>query len=264
MINGKSAPAVNITLIAACTPESIFVEPSKTYQIRVIGGMALSTVVLGLENHTDLNVIAADGRYTEKWNTDHIQIVSGQRFDFTTRKLSEESLNKLQRSTFWIQIEPRYRPSDPVMWACLSYEGSDCGAVPSKKLLSLPSKVYDWAEYALEPFRPNNFPRVDEVTRRVFLSAEQLVNVAGSGSLRWNVRNQTWYENTRQDPYLVEIYTYGDQAIPTTGTKVCRDCFSSASDAYVAKVGDVIEIVWVNEPDDQVGGFDLHSLHGNA
>ncbi|KAJ5591953.1 uncharacterized protein N7459_002322 [Penicillium hispanicum] len=79
LVNGKNYPAreANETLTSTpyakpdysvqgpCEPEIIKVKLDQTYRMRVVGGVALSPLVFGFEDHDNLTIIAADSRYTE-------------------------------------------------------------------------------------------------------------------------------------------------------------------------------------------------------
>jgi len=267
--------------VSSCGPDIIQVEPNKTYRMRVVGGPALNLVTMGFENHEELLVMAADGKYTKLAKTDRIQIASGQRFDFLLHTKTEDELRALQKSAFWIQMETRYRPMNVSGYALLSYKttgdltfNSTVNiARPEKQPLSLPNKVYDWLEYVLEPLEPNGFPTADMVDRTVVLTSLQLVVEEGVYAA---VSNHTWTEtnqhrgNTpfwRRDhqngvPYLVDIFRRGENAIPDYERAVQKHGgWDPDLNVYVAKVGEVIDIVMVNQPNGLIIGFDLHPWH---
>lgn len=128
-------------------------------------------------------------------------------------------------------------------------------------------------EYTLQPLRPNGFPSAKEVTRQVVLRSSQLL---ASSGLFWSVQNHTWtetnqhlgntsYSNTSPNagiPYLVDIYNRGDAAIPDYETTVKNHGgWDPNLNVYVAKVGEIIDVILVNEPNGGPFGFDNHPWH---
>ncbi|KAJ5155839.1 L-ascorbate oxidase [Penicillium capsulatum] len=267
--NPESAPLPD----EPCEPEIIKVKPNTTYRMRTIGGVALSPLVSGLEEHDNLTVIAADSHYTKPAETNMIQIGSGQRYDFILHTKTERELRDIGKSLFWMQIETRYRRQNNTFYALLSYETDDHSAPkvpdspPEKRPITIPYSIQDWLEYTLEPIEDNNFPTADQVTRRVVLTSAQLQ--AKSGSTYWTINNRTWNANDQQRkgrsadmPYLVQIYKDGNRAIPDYDNAVQNHAgWDPQFNVYPARIGEVIDIILVNEPNDQSGGFDTHPWH---
>ena len=268
----KSEPSV-------CGPEVIHVEPGKVYRIRMIGGTGLNLVSLAFEDHPELSVMAADARYTKLADTDRIQIASGQRYDFLLRTKMEHELRRLGKTDFWIQLEGRYRPINTTSYALLSYACDLAArqttglAPPAKPPLTITNTIQDWLEYTLEPLKPNGFPGANKVNRQVFLRAAQLTAMSGVFA---SVNNHTWTESNQHrgntsfsssnrvggTPYLVDIYRRGDAAIPDFETTVKQyGGWDPNFNVYVAKVGEIIDIILINEPDGLPIGFDIHPWH---
>ncbi|KAI9038588.1 L-ascorbate oxidase [Aspergillus affinis] len=101
----KPNPSSNET----CTPEVIKVKPNQSYRMRTIGDVALSPLVFAVEDHDNLTVIAVDSRYTKPAETNIMQVGSGQRYDFILNTKTEDELQQLGKSLFWIQLETRYQ-----------------------------------------------------------------------------------------------------------------------------------------------------------
>ena len=267
------------SILSSCGPEVIQVEPGKTYRMRMIGGAALNLISLAFEDHPELLVIAADAKYTKVTNTDRIQIAGGQRYDFLLQTKTEDELRRLGKTSFWIQLEGRYRPINTTSYAVLSYTTNNVVnqttalVPPTKAPLTIPNKVQDWLEYELEPLKPNGFPSADKVDREVVLTSAQLVATSGVFAA---VENRTWTESNQHlgdtafddrnstigTPYLVDIYKRGDAAIPDYETTVQKHGgYDSNLNVYVAKVGEIIDIILINQPDGLDIGFDIHPWH---
>ncbi|KAJ6008078.1 multi-copper oxidase [Penicillium herquei] len=249
------------------------------YRFRAIGGVALSPLAFALEDHDNLTVISIDGAYTKPANTDLIEMAGGQRYDFLLETKSKEELQKLGKRNFWIQVENRYRAVNTTSYAILSYKTDlDLNKTippspPQEKPIYIPWALQDWMEYTFEPLVDNDFPSADEVTREVYLAAVQ--RQADNGVF-WTMNNHTWTEEnqhegdtpvnntslTHDNPYLVDIYLKGEQAIPDYETAVREhEGWDPELNVYAAKVGEVIDIIFLNQANVYDGGFDAHPFH---
>ncbi|KAJ9257400.1 hypothetical protein DTO207G8_2154 [Paecilomyces variotii] len=269
----------DLSIQSVCGPEVIEVEPDKIYRIRSVGAMAQSLVSFAFEDHQNLSVIAADARYTKPVDTDHIQVGSGQRFDFLLRTKSESELQHLGKSMFWVQFETRFRPINTTSYAVLSYKTNLSlnhtipSSPPAQTPLTLSTDVQSWLEYTLEPLQPNDFPTADQVTRQVILVSESLV--ARSGQFQ-TINNHTWTEHNEHlggtpandtspsvgVPYLVNIYRKGQKAIPDYETAVQHfGGWDPRLNVYPAEVGEIIDIILVLKPNPSTGDIDPHPWH---
>lgn len=240
--------------------------------------------MFALEDHGNLTVIAADSRCTQPGEANIMQVGSGQRYDFILDTKTEDELQALGKSLFWIQLETRYRQQNNTFYALLEYEADDNlnksipDSPPAKKPVHIPYSIQDWLEYTLEPLQDNNFPTADQVTRQIFLTSAQIVYPDPNGAY-WTVNNHTWIENSEnQDsksyknrtpshdsPYLVQIYDKGDKAIPEYENAVQNHRgWDPDLNVYPARVGEVIDIILINQPKGQDGGFDTHPWHAHG
>jgi L-ascorbate oxidase len=274
LVNGNSPEAKSEAgpddTALQCGPELIQVSPDKTYRFRHIDAAALSALTYGIENHDEITIIEADGSYTQPAQTDRIVSGSGQRFDYLLKTKSEAELQSLGKRNFWIQVEIRDRPVNYTSYACLSYDGQGCGSVPAQDspVIDLPRDTTTWLEYTLSPLNSNNFPTLDQVTRRVTILTEQ-VNI--SGALVWHFNGRLVdVDAPHPTPYLVDVYEQGGAAIPTISDASTTDAnssdagFDSALGVYGASLGEVLEIIWVQRPNIPAGGFDAHPLHAHG
>ena len=204
LVNGQSGNA-SFTNAAddSCKPAIIEVEPDKTYRLRFTGLTAISFVLLGIEDHEDLTVIEADGKYTKPAGTDHIQVASGQRFSALLTTKSQKELDEGGKTSYWIRYENRDRPTDVAGYALLRYRCPPSSAVANQDLPDqLPSvppvtlsrdlaEYTQWLEYTLEPLEDEEpFPTASEVTRTVYITLNQQVvdgyfNGSFVGRLLW-------------------------------------------------------------------------------
>lgn len=262
-----------------CSAAVIKVKPGKKYRFRAIGGVALSPLAFALEDHEDLSIISIDGAYTKPAKTNLIEMAGGQRYDFLLKTKSKKWLKSQGKSSFWIQIETRYRPINTTFYAILDYE-TDLhlnttipSSPPDVKPVHIPYDLEDWMAYTFEPLYDNDFPSADMVTREVYMNSIQIQSPLGSFS---TFNNHTWTEEdqheggtaatdvhmTANTPYLIDIYRRGEKAIPDYDTAVKEHGgWDPALNVYAAKAGEVIDIIFVNEPNGLASGFDAHPFH---
>jgi L-ascorbate oxidase len=238
------------------------VSPGKVYRFRFIGATAISLVSLGVESHDNLTIIAADASYTQPYSVSHVQVASGQRFDVLFHAKTDDELEADSRSTYFIQMETRERPSTALAYAVLRYVNSaPVPAAPSTRPLTLPKNTSDWAEYALQPLVPNDFPSLNEVTRRVIVTVAQVL----AGTIVWRQDNTSFTEQSRQVPYLVDIYKKGDAAIPDYDGAVANGGIDPVFNAFPARIGEVLEIVIQNTGSlSGNGSLDVHPFHAHG
>lgn len=276
-ILNTSPPWANSVDAEPCGPEVISVKPNTTYRLRAIAAVALSPYVFAIENHGNLEIIAADAGYTKPAKTDIIEMASGQRYDFLLKTKGENELREVGKTQFWLQIETRYRQQNNTFYAILSYdtnmasdyESTVPAAPPQKRPVFIPFQLQHWLQYVLEPLTPNGFPSTMQVTRKVYLFAAQLVFTNGD---YWTANNRTWTESLDHDtgnnitksdePYLVSIYKHGENVIPDYDDAVKNyGGWDPRLNVYPARIGEIIDIILVNEPNGLSGGFDAHPWH---
>ncbi|KAL9115517.1 MAG: hypothetical protein Q9227_000838 [Pyrenula ochraceoflavens] len=251
----------------SCAPHIINVDPGKTYRLRFIGGTAISLVTLGIEGHDELPIIEADGQYTQEYTTDHLQVASGSRFSVLFQTKTAQEIQTSGKSQYWMQLENRERPANVTSYAILSYNLPDSAQntttpnIPSKKPLTLPSKVYDWLEYSLQPLDPtlDPFPPSSSVTRRVYITNVQL----SAGTLQWQANGDIWQTSRVPSPYLVDIYARGQSAIPNYAAALANNGWDPSSLAFPAHINETLEIIWQND-NGYSGGWDIHPFHAHG
>ncbi|KAI4593308.1 hypothetical protein KJ359_009839 [Pestalotiopsis sp. 9143b] len=281
MLNDRSG---NVSMRDApdqsCVPYVITVEPGKTYRLRFVGGTALSFIMLGIEGHSELTIIEADGEYTKPVTTDHIQIGSGQRFSALLKTKTQEELDADGMTSYWIRYENRDRPANVSGYGLLQYikPGTYLQGPPQDLPRESPVKLTrnlaeytSWLEYSLEALNPlETFPTLEEVTRTVYIQLNQHVvdgfyNGSVNGKLEWDANNLTWTEDKLGDdhftPYLVSAYLKG--TVPDYDAAVANGGWDPATRAFPARVGETLDIVWLSNSG-PTGGFDSHPMHAHG
>lgn len=266
LINGKGVSnTVTNNDTSSCPLPIISVEPGKTYRFRFTGATALSFVSLAFEGH-NLSVIEADGAYSKPVNTSFMQVGPGQRYSALLKTKTCEELQS--NKTFWIQTETRERPTIYQGYGVLAYSGgcdlptpSNDTQMPSSPPLTLPNTTLGFLDYQLQPFDTANsdFPSAKEVTRRVTITVQQIVN----GSIVWHENGLPWMENFPRKPYLVDLYEHDESGLPNYQTAVANGGMDNRTRAFPAKLGEVLEIVIQNSGATN-GGLDVHPFHAHG
>ncbi|KAK9241639.1 multicopper oxidase-domain-containing protein [Lipomyces tetrasporus] len=167
---------------------------------------ALSIVSAAFQGH-NLTIIEADGSYTRPYDIDYLQVGSGQRLSALLQTKTHEEL-RLDRANgiyqYYLQLETRERPTTLRTYAVLTYPGGTnaVSTVPATTPLSLPNMTLGWMDYQLRPLKCTDFPTLAEVTRRVTVTVQQIVN----NSITWAENGLPWTPKVPRAPYLVSLY----------------------------------------------------------
>ncbi|KAI1747464.1 Cupredoxin [Xylaria castorea] len=283
LINGKGISSYGIVDPSSAVLNIIDVEPQKTYRFRFVAGTSLSYASFGFENHTNLEVIEADGHYTKPYPVDFMQMGTGQRFSTLLKTKTCAQLKALGKLDYYMQLESRDRSSVVTNYAILRYDGSKCNPVingtkahvsvnanPSIAPISLPPTVNGFLDYKLQPLEPNDFPTAAEVTRRIIINVQQVVNK----SFLWEDNGVAWTEDgsdplehtTPYKPYLVALYQNETAYLPDYKGAVANGGLDPKTKTYPAKLGEVLEIVLQNVgartyDGSPAGALDTHPWH---
>lgn len=305
LVNGKGR--ANTTTTTGCNSplEVIKVKPGTTYRLRVIGATALSFVQVGVEGHADtfeadkggLEIIEADGAYTQRLKTGFLQVGSGERYSLLLTTKGEEEVRRRVRDLgakgpegtelkegekgrdgrdYYVQIETRDRPNVTVSYAIVRYvldgdedekekqKSAGCDAnPPPKPVLQLQPTVRGWLDYKLEPLRTDDgFPTAKQVTRRVTIKLQQMTN----GTIIWANNGLPWTDRYPKKPYLVSLYESDGASLPDYERAVANGGMDPVTRAFPAKIGEVIEIVLQNTGSavTNPGGVDIHPFHAHG
>ncbi|KAI1121219.1 Cupredoxin [Nemania abortiva] len=283
LINGKGISNYGIVDPSSAGLSVINVEPQKTYRLRFIAANSLAYASFGFEGHRNLSVIEADGHYTKPYTVQFLQMGTGQRFStlLTTKTCTE--LGDLGKGDFYMQVESRDRPSVTTNYAILRYDVSKCSPIvgvnytrvpddanPSSAPITLPPTVNGFLDYVLQPLEPNDFPTAAEVTRRIVINVQQMVDQW----YIWTDNGVAWTEDgsdplnhtTPVKPYLVALYQNDTAYLPNYEAAVANGGLDSSTGSYPAKLGEVLEIVLQNVGSHTYdgsagGGLDTHPWH---
>jgi L-ascorbate oxidase len=164
-----------------------------------------------------------------------------------------------------MQVESRERPTVATSYAVLNYgpKLTEPQYPPIEPPLTLPATDTNWLEYELEPLFDNDFPALEEVTRRVHIDVQQIVN----GMTVYRLNNVTWTPSVPQEPYLVSLYKNDGTEYPSMERALENGGVDPVTRAWPAEIGEVLEIVMQNICDGTgkaTGGFDTHPFHGHG
>lgn len=261
LVNGLGTIDNATTGDASCSLAALQFEPGQLYRIRVIGGTALNLVSLAFEGH-DMMIIEADGAYTKPLAASYLQVASGQRYSVLIRAKTKQQLKEGSRLQYFLQLESRERPTLTRSYAVITYSTDELDniAPPAVPPLTLPTTTYDWLEDQLRPLVPNCFPSHGEVTRRITINVQQILN----GSIIWTQNGLPWTESFPKMPYLVALYLNNATALPSYDAAISNGLGMDPSvRAFPARIGEVLEIVIQNSGATN-GVLDVHPFHAHG
>lgn len=254
LINGHTISNYGANDSASKQLSVINVSPGSKYRLRFIGAVSLSYTSIGIADHSDLQIIEADGSYTKPYSTNFLQLASGQRFSTLLTTKTCDQLRQAGRLDYYIQIESRERPSNVTNYAILRYENTcsnmslgmsnvSTTAYPREKPIQLPATVNGFLDYALQPLHPNNFPAASEVSRRVIINVQQIYNKW----IIWRDASIAWTDNatftpphtTPNQPYLVSMYENEAAYMPSYSAALKNGGVDPNTNTFPAKIGEV-------------------------
>ncbi|TQN67917.1 Multicopper oxidase aurL2 [Colletotrichum shisoi] len=266
LINGVGVAVGETAGNGTCELPVIDVEPGKTYRMRFIGATALSMVQMSIVGHDNFTIIEADGHYTKPHTETFMQLSSGQRFDAIFKAKTEEELNGT--TDYLIQLETKDRPQVYHGYGVLRYSKAEpqITTAPAAPPVKFSRMSFEWAEYALEPLEPNNFPTASQVTRHIHIDNRQL----STQTILWEMNGLQWNETSTpypgDQPYLINIYENGPSAIPNFTAAINNGGWDPTTLTWPAKMGEVLEIIWHNTGSlvNGGGGIDFHPMHAHG
>ncbi|KFY31984.1 hypothetical protein V493_00619 [Pseudogymnoascus sp. VKM F-4281 (FW-2241)] len=175
---------------------------------------------------------------------------------------TKQQLDKENRLQYFLQLESRERPTLTRSYALITYStgGLVNIAPPAVPPLTLHTATYDWLEDQLRPLVPNCFPSREEVTRRVTIHVQQILN----GSIIWTQNGLPWTESFPKMPYLVALYLDNATTLPSYDVAVSNGLgMDPRVRAFPARIGEVLEIVIQNSGATN-GALDVHPFHAHG
>ena len=154
----------------------------------------------------------------------------------------------------------------------LRYPGAQCNTTPTSQHPFNDSRAYFppavdfWLSHRLHPLhRQDREPRDEEVSRRVYINAQQVPVLFNNSGFRW-VSNGIYYNDSHptmgdgkmlMKPYLMQLYA-GEREAPSydramTPPPGVQRGFDSASSVFVASRGEVVDVVIINNASVKAG-----------
>ncbi len=144
---------------------------------------------------------------------------------------------------------------------------------PDEKPIALPPTVDGFLDYVLQPLYANDFPSASQVTRRVVLNVQQVLDKY----IVWRDSNVSWTDNaddsvphtTPNQPYLVSLYENQTAYTPSYSAALKNGGLDPSTNTFPAKIGEVLEIVLQNIgahaiDNETGGGLDVHPWHAHG
>ena len=210
--------------------------------------------------------------YTKPVNVKFMQLTSGQRYSALLKTKNHRELSS--DGKYFMQVESRERPSMATSYAVLQYSHSGGSSSPlqqvyppARPLLTLPPTDQSFLEYTLEPLQDNDFPTLDQVTRRVYIQTQQVVLDGGNGQASYIMNNVSWNSSFPQEPYLVSLYKDDGVEFPSIQRALEHGGVDPIVRSWPAQIGEVLEVVLVNQAQDinkSSVTFDTHPFHAHG
>ena len=272
-----------------CEFEVLRVSASKSYRFHFISGTAMTFVTIAMQidhqkvQKTPLQVIEADGEYTEPYHTDRISIGSGQRYSVL---LSKDTLQAYRgQGRFWLEVREvnrgRRRPSliridveDPdntdkdnndyqqlhseedykvsYILSPTSFAGAEESLLDDKVSLIVQDDM---------PLRPLHgyegiFPTSEEVTATLYLSGRDIEVYHTSRkwwggkkklvSVHWEIGADAYYGPPNGMPRLVAMKTDQQQFCPNPASYDSLSHYDGDNNIYAFEEGAVLDIILEN------------------
>ncbi|CAI9106123.1 OLC1v1005193C2 [Oldenlandia corymbosa var. corymbosa] len=180
-----------------CAPQTLHVQPNKTYRLRLASTTALASLNFAIGNHK-IKVVEADGNYVQPFVVDEMDIYSGESYSILFKTDQDPSQN------YWISLSVRGRlPKTPEARTILNYSPSSPSNLPN----SPPPVAPIWNDYNHSktfsnkilsqigsPKPPPSFDR-----RIILLNTQNHID----GYIKWSINNVSLLLPTT--PYLGSI-----------------------------------------------------------
>ncbi|KAK0542527.1 hypothetical protein OC844_007773, partial [Tilletia horrida] len=256
VLNGRGLNACNATVAqlnaklscadTSASPSVISVPYSTSVRLRLIGAHVLSYTAFGILSHT-LDIIAADGTYLEPIrNQAHVEILPGQ-------------------GTIWF--------CGPIARARTMRAGQPLppGTTTDSAHL-LPGAKFGWIADEFAPLRWSgadrmaDAPRDEEVVRRIVIHSQQIRALPNDTGSRFIENGHTYNEDdTTPVPYLIKIFNkLVDEPSYERAMQGTPKGYDKLTDTYVAKSGEVFDVVLINNASELGRNVESHPWHGHS
>lgn len=220
-----------------------------------------------------MTLVEADGTYTQPYPLDTIELGAGQRYGTLLKtKTAQQIADDTQGGCYWVRLESQWRKPATNGWALLRYpvcRQVEFARPPTSNNSEclLPTARFGWIASELAPLPlPNarKMPRDEKVTRRQVIRVKQDAAFKGSKADVWRQNSYVYNESTTTDvPYLLQLYLNmtGAPSYERAMDNRTEIGWDEESKTYVAKKGEVLDIVLINRPSALSGHTEIHPFH---
>ncbi|KAE8222901.1 hypothetical protein CF319_g3980 [Tilletia indica] len=280
----------------AAGPHVVSVPFSKNIRLRLIGALTLSYTAFGILNHNTtaggpFTIIGADGTYLNPvHHQTHVEVMPGQRYEVLFRsKSAQQAQLDGKAGCYWIRTESRWRTPAAGGWAILAYPSCTESAqsmmlesgpplppgTSSANATLLPPAEFGWIAKQFSPLLWSgaglmaSAPQDWEVKRRIVIQAQQIGvfgTVQNGTGTRWAENGHVYNEMmTRKTPYLIDIFNKAVE-VPSyqRAMQGTPQGFDNVTDTYVARSGDVFDVVIINNASAKSHNVETHPWHGHS
>ncbi|CAG8726868.1 4909_t:CDS:2, partial [Ambispora leptoticha] len=234
-----------------CGPDKIWVEPNKTYRLRIIGATTLEDLVFGIAGH-NMTIIEADGTYVNPVTTEFLEIAPGQRYSvlITTNQIP---------SDYQITANVLIRSDKPnrVANAILSYTFPKNQTIHT---LTLPTQfALSQSLTTLDNYNQFIPPLPTKSDRTIVIRGNQVLLI--NDGRQWTVNSVSF--TTPQSAVLLDLYS-GKRPVYTDYSNLPNG-YNASIGTYPLRYKETIDLVFQNTfgPEGKCEYHPWH-LHGHA
>ena len=251
----------------------IDVRPDTNYKFRFIHAGGLVYVSLGFQDHS-FDIVEVGGTNLKPYGVDHIEFGPGERYSVMLKTKSTAEVKKDGRNGLYlIKMASRWRQPPVTNYAVLRYKTDDCDEsdvngyidmtgndmfYSSMDAYVLPPESFGWLASQFEALVDEPPPK-NTKNEVILLNTQQYKQ---DGLVKWKVNDVSFNEldpSGTGKPYLVQLYQ-GHIPMPKFQSQA-TNFFDAASNAYVLKDGQVVDIVIINQPSAIKHNVEIHPWH---
>ncbi|PWN30325.1 Cupredoxin [Jaminaea rosea] len=252
-------------------PHVIDVDYGKTYLLRWIGAQGTMYYSVAILGHNQ-RLVEADGTYLRPLGVQTLEFGAGQRYGTLLKTKSAADIDRDKKNgCYWVRLEAQWRKPSTHGWALLRYPSCKVTTarpptVNNSETL-LPVANFGWVQSELAVHPKSNIramPSDAEVTRRQIISIQQDHTFPGSLGDVWRQNHYVYNEETTtRVPYLIQLYL--NMTEKPSYTRAMNNSSATGWDelskTYVAKQGEVLDIVLINRPSLLSRQVEIHPMH---